>query len=151
MPGTPDSGSPDTILAIDYGQRRIGVAVGQNVTGSANPIGVIRNGDDGPDWVAFERILADWTPARIVVGMPLAVDGSSTEMSGHVTRFIDTLARYRLPVETVDERYTSHEAEELLKGERALGIRGRISRDMIDAAAAVLIAERWLDRAARGA
>ncbi len=139
MPAT-----PETILAFDFGLRRIGVAVGQQVTASANPLAVIQNGDNGPDWTVIARIIRDWQPARIIVGMPTHADGSPSEIANHVRKFIGELARFDRPVETEDERYSSLEAEELLKSERALGLRGRISKEMIDSAAATLIAERWL-------
>lgn len=137
-------GMHDTIVAFDFGRRRIGVAVGQQVTGSASPIGVVRNGDAGPDWSSIGAILKEWQPARLIVGMPAHTDGSRAEIADHVDQFVADLGRFDRPVDTVDERYTSIEAEELLKSERALGLRGRIRKEMIDSAAAVLIAERWL-------
>ena len=88
--------------------------------------------------------LADGAAIRIVVGMPFHADGSPSEMSEEVRRFIGELARFGRPVETEDERFSSLEAQELLKSERAAGLRGRISKEMIDSAAATLIAERWL-------
>ena len=141
MPGT-----PETILAFDFGLRRIGVAVGQQVTASASPLAVVRNGENGPDWEAIELIIRDWQPARIVVGMPTFADGTASPISDKVKSFVGEIARFELPVETEDERYSSLEAAELLKSERSRGLRGRISRDMIDSAAATLIAERWLAR-----
>ena len=139
MPAT-----PETILAFDFGLRRIGVAVGQQVTASANPLAVIRNSDDGPDWTAIDKLVREWQPARIIVGMPFHADGSPSEIAAKVRGFIAELARFERPVETEDERYSSLEAEELLKSERALGLKGRIKKEMIDSAAATLIAERWL-------
>ena len=139
MPAT-----PETILAFDFGLRRIGAAVGQQVTASANPLAVITNGESGPDWVAIDALVREWQPARIIVGMPAHADGSPSEISNYVNEFINELGRFERPVETEDERYSSLEAEELLKSERAAGLRGRIRKEMIDSAAATLIAERWL-------
>ena len=141
MPGT-----PETILAFDFGLRRIGVAVGQQVTASANPLAVVQNGENGPDWSAIGQLIREWQPARIIVGMPTFADGSPSEISNQVKGFIGELARFDPPVETEDERYSSLEAEQLLKSERALGLRGRIRKEMIDSAAATLIAERWLSK-----
>jgi len=141
MPAT-----PETILAFDFGLRRIGVAVGQQVTASANPLAVIPNGENGPDWNAIGELIREWQPARIVVGMPTGADGSPSEISSYVDGFVSALARFDRPIETEDEQYSSLEATELLKSERALGLRGRISKEMIDSAAATLIAERWLTR-----
>jgi putative Holliday junction resolvase len=112
--------SPKTILAFDFGLRRIGIAVGQEITASASPIGVVANRETGVD---FERIANLQVPVRT---------------------FIEDLGQYGLPVHTVDERYTSIEAERVLKTAREQGTRGRISKDMIDSAAAVFIAERYL-------
>ena len=135
---------PRIILAFDFGLRRIGVAVGQDITGSASPIGVVANRDDGIDHNAIATLIKEWQPTGIVVGMPSHADGSASEMQKPVEQFIDELKRYGLAIATVDERYTSVEAEQVLKDARAAGSRGRISREMIDAAAAVFIAERYL-------
>lgn len=134
----------ETILAFDFGLRRIGVAVGQQVTNSANPIGVVGNSESGPDWNRIRDFVHEWRPDRIVVGMPLHADGSASDISDAVDVFVSELARFEVPVETVDERYSSLEAEELLRNARAEGRPGRIKKEMIDAAAATLIAERYL-------
>lgn len=139
MPGT-----PETILAFDFGLRRIGVAVGQQVTESANPLEVVRHSDDGPDWKRIEALVGEWRPQRLIVGMPGHADGSPSEFGDLVRDFIAELERFGLPVEAVDERYSSLEAEALLKSQREDGLRGRIRKEMIDSAAATLIAERWL-------
>lgn len=94
-----------------------------------------------------ERIAAlirEWKPTEIVVGMPAHADGSPSEMQIPVNAFVKELERYALPIATVDERFTSVEAERVLKDARAAGTSGRISKEMIDSAAAVLIAERYL-------
>lgn len=135
---------PRTILAFDFGLRRIGVAVGQDVTASASPLGVIANDGGRIDFEAIDRHIAEWQPDQLVVGLPLKTDGSDSEMLGPVRRFMASLGRYGLPVATMDERYTSTEAERLLKQARAEGRRGRIDKASIDSAAAVLIAERFL-------
>jgi putative Holliday junction resolvase len=146
MQDTPDSGqgSPETILAFDFGLRRIGVAVGQSVTSSASPLGVVSNSENGPDFDAISKIIEEWRPSRIIVGLPMRADGQPGEMQAHVEEFVRDLWRYQLKVDTVDERYTSLEAEEALKNARASGTRGRISKEAIDSAAAVIIAERFL-------
>jgi putative Holliday junction resolvase len=146
MPGTPDTTLPETIVAFDFGLRRIGVAVGQNVTASANPLAAVRNTDSGPDWQAISNVVNEWHPSRLIVGMPLHEDGSPSQMGVPIKAFITELARFELPVEQVDERYSSIEANEVLKSERAMGLRGRINKEAIDSIAAALIAERWLKR-----
>lgn len=135
---------PRTILAFDFGLRRIGVAVGQNVTGSASPLGIVANRDTGVDKEKIAALLAEWRPTQLVVGMPAHADGSPSEIQEHVNSFIEELEAYGLPVDTVDERYTSVEAERVLKNARKAGTRGRISKEQIDSAAAVFIAERYL-------
>ncbi len=150
MPGwlrtrvTPELSDGETILAFDFGLRRIGVAVGQDITASASPLGVIANREGQVDHPRIGALMAEWHATRLVVGLPLHADGSPSDMQAAVTAFIDELARYELPVSTVDERYTSIEAEAMLREARAAGSIGRISRDMIDSAAAVFIAERYL-------
>jgi putative Holliday junction resolvase len=149
MPGTPEHG-PETILAFDFGLRRIGIAVGQSITGSASPLRVVANSDSGPDFASVSRVVAEWRPSRLVVGLPLHADGSPGEMTSQVESFVKDLERYRLPIDTVDERYTSLEAEAVLKHARAAGTRGRISKEIVDSAAAVFIAERYLSSRANG-
>ena len=141
MPGT-----PETILAFDFGKRRIGVAVGQQVTCSASPLKFVVNNQPAPTGSTSTALVSDWRPHRLIVGMPVHADGSASEIAGDVEDFMDNLGRYELPIEAVDERYSSLEAEQQLKSGRAAGLRGRITKDMIDSAAAVLIAERWLKK-----
>jgi len=144
MPDTPETSAPETILAFDFGRRRIGVAVGQTITASASPLGVVSNNESGPDQDRIAALIDEWRPARLIVGMPAHADGSASDMQNYVNVFIETLGAFELPVDTVDERYTSVEAEAALKSARAAGTRGRISKESIDSAAAVLIAERYL-------
>ena len=144
MPVTPDLSAPRTILSFDFGLRRIGVAVGQDITGSASPLGVIANRNGHIDHDCLSAFIKEWQPTQLVVGMPSHADGSPSDMQAAVDAFIEELGCYALPIDTVDERYTSIEAERVLKEARAAGTRGRISKDAIDSAAAVFIAERYL-------
>jgi putative Holliday junction resolvase len=135
---------PRTILAFDFGLRRIGVAVGQDVTNSASPLGVVNNRETGVDFDAVAALIKEWRPTMLVVGMPAHADGSPSDIQEHVDAFISDLEPFGLPIDTVDERHTSVEAERVLKNARAAGTRGRIRKEMIDSAAAVFIAERYL-------
>jgi len=146
MPDTPDSqgGQAETILAFDFGLRRIGVAVGQTITGSASPLRVVANGDNGPDFGAITAMVNEWCPSRLIVGLPMHADGSPARIQPRIDEFVEKLAHFQLPINTVDERYTSVEAEAVLKNARAAGSRGRLSKEVIDSAAAVFIAERFL-------
>ena len=133
-----------TVLCFDFGKRRIGVAVGQDITGSASPLGVIANRDSGVDHKRIEALINEWRPDRLVVGLPLHADGTPSELTEHVMAFVEELQRYGLPTETVDERYTSIDAQRVLKDARAGGTTRRVSKETIDSAAAVFIAERYL-------
>jgi len=133
-----------TVLCFDFGKRRIGVAVGQDVTGSASPLGVINNRDSGVDHDRIAALIDEWRPGRLVVGLPLHADGSRSEVTEQVLAFVEELERYGLPIDTVDERYTSIEAEQVLRNARTAGTTRRVSKEMIDSAAAVFIAERYL-------
>jgi putative Holliday junction resolvase len=134
----------ETILAFDYGRRRIGVAVGQTITASASPLGVVNNDYSGPDQEKIASLIKEWRPNRLIVGMPTHADGAKSDMQNYVNQFIETLAVFELKIDTVDERFTSIDAEAQLKEARAAGTRGRITKESIDSAAAVLIAERYL-------
>lgn len=127
------------LLGFDYGTKRIGVAVGQTLTGSARPLTIVRARDGKPDWEAISRLIAEWQPTALVVGLPVHMDGTEHERTARARRFGNQLAgRYNLPVHRVDERLTSYEAEQEL---RAQGKGG----EALDAVAAQLILQSWLD------
>lgn len=140
----PERPSPETIVAFDFGLRRIGVAVGQDITGSASPLGVVSNGEKGPDFERIATLVKEWRPNRLIVGMPLHIDGSPGELEPSIREFVAALERFELPIDRVDERHTSQEAEQVLINARQAGSRGRIKKEHIDAGAAVFIAERYL-------
>lgn len=144
MQDMPDSQAPETIVAFDFGLRRIGVAVGQDITGSASPLGIVGNGENGADFGRIAELIKSWRPGRLIVGMPMHVDGSPGDIEPDIQEFIAELARFNLPIDRIDERYSSQEAKQTLKKARQAGNRGRIKKEHIDSAAAVLIAERYL-------
>lgn len=144
MPETP---TPVTILAFDFGLRRIGVAVGQDITGSASPLGIVSNSEKGPDFERIEALLKEWHPDRLIVGMPMHKDGTPGDLEPTIQAFVAALEPYGLPIDRVDERNTSQEAEKTLISARQSGSRGRIRKEHIDSAAAVVIAERYLHQA----
>lgn len=132
------------ILGFDYGLRRIGIAVGQSLTGTATPLPAIAARDGVPDWTAIARFIEEWQPAALVVGVPYNMDGSRQEMTDRAERFCRQLeGRFHLPVHPVDERLSSHDAEDRLRTARQEGRRGRISKPDIDSAAACLLLESW--------
>lgn len=138
-------------LGFDYGTRQIGVAVGQAVTGQARELLTLKAQNGVPDWQQIQRLLDEWRPTALVVGLPLNMDGTPSEMSERAERFARRLqGRYGLPVHTHDERLTTYAAKgERLQGGQLDGYRER----PVDALAAALLLEGWLtqqlERAAR--
>lgn len=138
MPATPENG---TILAFDYGTRIIGIAVGNRFTASARALTTVANGD----WTRLDRLIAEWQPERLVVGLPLALDGSEQAMSRAARAFAAELgARCQRRVDLVDERHTSAEAARRFAERRARGAVKRKDAADIDAVAAEIILESWL-------
>jgi putative Holliday junction resolvase len=137
--------SQEVLLAFDYGARRIGVAVGQTTTGTASPAGTVPVAAT-PDWAALDRCVREWSPARLLVGLPYNMDGTDTALTGTCRAFGRELERrYGLPVEFVDERLTSVAAQSDLREARRTGARTRrVRRGDVDANAARLILETWL-------
>jgi putative Holliday junction resolvase len=135
----------EVIMAFDYGARRIGVAVGQTTTASASPAGVI-DVRGTPDWKALARLVREWSPSRLLVGLPYKMDGSDTLLTATCRAFaVEIESRFGLPVELVDERLTSAAATSDLRDARRSGARTRrVRREDIDAHAARLILETWL-------
>lgn len=145
--GGAPSATPQVILGFDFGRRRVGVAVGNTLTGRAQPRPAIGRSDPSIDLLlgAVEREVRALAPARLVVGRPYNVDGSPHALETEVAGFAAALQRrFGLPVHRVDERYSSLEAEDGLRAARAAGRAGRIDRGTIDSAAAAVIVERWL-------
>jgi len=127
-----------TLLGFDYGPRKIGVAVGQTITGSASPLTTIRSHGERPDWARIEGLIREWQPNAAVVGLPYNMDDSETELAPRARRFARQIeGRFGLQVHLVDERLTSLEAR------RQLG-REATSLEVVDAMAAKLILETWL-------
>lgn len=131
------------LLGFDYGTRQIGVAVGQLITGQARELRVLRAQNGVPDWQQVEALIREWQPDALVVGLPLNMDGSPSEMSARAEKFARRLhGRFNLPVHTHDERLTTFEA----KGQRLRQGRGGNYRDdPVDALAAALLLEGWLE------
>lgn len=103
-----------TLLGFDYGKRRIGVAVGQEVTATASPVTTVRAKEGKPDWPAITRLINEWQANALVVGLPLQMDDGEQEMTRAARRFANQLrGRYHLPVFMADERLTSVAAKQL--------------------------------------
>ncbi len=134
-----------TVLGFDYGKARIGVAVANTLAGVATPQSTINARDGAPDWDAITRCLAEWKPARLVVGMPRKLDGSDSAMQEPIQRFIRQLeGRYSLPVDVINEQLSSREAEQRLKLARQAGRKRKVRKEEIDQMAATIILESWM-------
>jgi putative pre-16S rRNA nuclease len=135
---------PKVLLAFDFGLRRLGIATANLATRTASPLTTLRVDRDLP-WTDIDRLMTDWRPAQLVVGVP---EGEgAVAVARRARQFAATLAeRYALPVATVDETLTSVEAETSLAESRRSGyLRRRVGRDRIDRVAACLIAEQWMN------
>jgi putative Holliday junction resolvase len=128
-----------TLLGFDFGTRRIGVAVGEMMLGEARPLTTIAAEDNAHRFAAIASLIAEWQPVALIVGLPLALDGSEHDMTARCRRFANQLrGRFRLPVEFADERLSSAVAETALRED------GRaVTRAAIDAAAAAVILQTW--------
>ncbi|MCJ7556171.1 MAG: Holliday junction resolvase RuvX [Gammaproteobacteria bacterium] len=134
---THSKGTSGRVLAFDFGERRIGVAVGNTITRTAEPQRTIVC-KIGTDWDAIERTIKEWDPEQLVIGVPYNVDGSDSEMTSRARRFGRRLhGRYGLPVVEIDERHSSLAATNLLISQRRDGTRRRrLQKEDIDAWAA---------------
>ena len=137
--GKPPLQPAQTLLGFDFGSRRIGVAVGQRITGTASALTTLAARDGQPDWDQISKLLETWQPQALVVGQPLQLDGSRSDITAAAERFARRLeGRYHLPVYLCDERLSSHAAEHWgdARGTPSSGL---------DAAAAQIILQDWLD------
>lgn len=131
------SDSPITLLCFDYGEKRIGVAVGQTLTGTATALRTLAARDGEPDWLAVAALLAEWRPDAIVVGLPLNMDGSEQRLTGRARRFARRLSqRHPMPLHFADERLSTREA----RGREGVAA----PREGRDALAAEVILEGWM-------
>lgn len=134
------------LLAFDFGLRRIGIASGNVLTRTASPLTTLTVSREMP-WDALDRLVADWHPSVLIVGLPLG-DGAA-RLAQRIRAFAEALEqRYRLRVEFVDETLTSEAAQSELREKRRSGfLRRRIGKGRLDRHAACLIAEQWLNGA----
>ena len=136
----PDAGNR-RVMAFDFGTRRIGVATGQELLGTGKPLTMLAARDGVPDWDQIGRLLDEWKPDCVLVGLPLNMDDTENDMCARARKFGKRLhGRFHVEVEMVDERLTSFEA----KGDvMAAGGSRDFGRDGVDDRAAVLILETW--------
>ena len=133
-----------TLLGFDFGKKFIGVAVGQELTGTASPLGSVKATDGIPNWPQLSKFLDDWQPDLLVVGLPLNMDGSEQQLTLDAKKFGNrVLGRFGINVEFQDERLTTADAKEQLF---ARGGYKNLSKDNIDAESAKLIIESYFEQ-----
>lgn len=140
-----NEGIDGTVLGFDVGSRRIGVAVGSSLGQSARALAVVEVHGGAPDWTRIDQLRGEWLPQVMIVGDPITLDDGDQPARRRAHRFARQLReRYRVPVLLVDERSSSREAARRFAGDRAEGRRRRRDGALLDADAAAIIVERWM-------
>jgi len=146
------------VLGFDFGEKRIGVASGQSITGSANPLVTLNSKHNKPDWLAIEKLISEWQPDALIVGLPFYLDGSKSEMTKRAEKFSRQLeGRFHLPVHTHNEALSSFEAELFLQNQspgrssgqspgQSCGKKTQHNKQDIDKLAAAIIVQSWLEQ-----
>lgn len=134
-----------TVLIFDFGTKSIGVAVGQEITGTASPLNALKAVDGIPDWNKVAALFTEWSPHLAVVGLPLNMDGTHQDVTFAAQKFANRLnAKYRVKVETCDERLTTVDAKARLF---ELGGYKKLDKQKVDSVSACLIFESWFEKA----
>jgi len=130
-----------TVLAFDFGFRKIGVAVGNTLTKTTMPLDIIYTKNGGTPWSDIESLLEEWKPLSVIVGDPINMDDTFSEMSGKARKFAQRLhGRFSVKVLMVDERLSSFEAKSFLQNEFG----GKTGLDNIDSFAAEIVLKSWM-------
>lgn len=133
-----------TVLSFDFGTKSIGVAVGQEITGTASPLNALKAVDGIPDWQKVADIFNEWSPQLVIVGLPLNMDGSQQDVTFAAKKFANRLhAKFRVAVQTSDERLTTVDAKARLF---ELGGYKKLDKQKVDSVSACLIFESWFER-----
>lgn len=133
-----------TILAFDFGTKSIGVAVGSELTGTASLLSACKAQDGTPNWELVEKLIKEWQPQLLLVGLPLNMDGTEQPFTARARKFANRLhGRFGLPVELQDERLTTTEARSQLFAEG--GFRN-LAKDKVDSLSAKIIFESWYEQ-----
>ncbi|RDV29044.1 Holliday junction resolvase RuvX [Alteromonas aestuariivivens] len=132
-----------TVLAFDFGTKSIGVAVGQEITGTASPLAALKARDGIPDWEQVGKVFQEWQPNLVVVGLPLNMDGTEQDVTQRARKFANRLfSRFGKPVETYDERLSTVDARATLF---ELGGYKKLSKDKVDSVSACVIFAGWAE------
>ena len=146
----PESIRHKSLLAFDFGLKQIGVAYGQTLTKNANALSILKAQNGKPQWLEIDALITQWKPNLVLVGLPLNMDDTESELSARARKFARRLeGRFNVPVEMVDERLTSQEAKSIIRGNSK---RSSSTEDLtkIDHIAAALILQSWLDDSSIG-
>ncbi|MGB3725373.1 MAG: Holliday junction resolvase RuvX [Glaciecola sp.] len=131
-------------MAFDFGMKSIGVALGQDITGTASPLPALKARDGIPNWDTLATLIQQWQPSILLVGLPLNMDGTEQAITANVKRFAGRLQhKYNLPVYQYDERLSTVDAKQKLF---ELGGYKKLTKDKVDSVSACLIYETWLMR-----
>ncbi|MEJ2141167.1 MAG: Holliday junction resolvase RuvX [Gammaproteobacteria bacterium] len=134
-----------TLFGFDFSKNRIGIAVGQELTGTVTPLTTLHQKNHKPDWDGITQLIEEWQPDLCVVGLPLTEDGKEQDASQAARRFANQLSgRYHLPVELTDERFTTREAQLQIQAS-SMSKKDRQNKANIDKIAAQLILQSWLE------
>ena len=137
--------SQRTVLGFDFSKNRIGIAVGQELTGTVTALTTLHARNGKPDWDGITQLIEEWQPDLCVVGLPLTEDGAEQDASQAARRFANQLNKhYQLPVELADERFTTREAQSLIQ-DSSMSKKDRQNKANIDKIAAQLILQSWLE------
>jgi putative Holliday junction resolvase len=149
------SQSVQYVIGLDYGKKRIGVAVGQTFTATANPLAIVAVKNEQPDWLHLDALIREWQPQALIIGLPKYADGSDNAVTLEIRHFQQQLQeRYQLPIHTIDETLSSIAAAQQLafakqhrhtvpkKRDYTLQTMHK-SQSKVDAVAAQIILETW--------
>jgi putative Holliday junction resolvase len=131
-----------TVLGFDFGTQWIGVAAGQNITGTAQALDPLKAKEGQPDWLEVEKIITEWQAKKLIIGNPLTMDDTPSELSKRAIKFANRLhGRFGLPIEMWDERLSSFDARgEIIENQKSKAFR----KQNVDGISARLILESWL-------
>lgn len=136
---------PEYILGIDFGQKRIGLAIGQTLSCLANPLKVLNNNPSF--WSDLDQLINEWNVSQIVIGLPLDMNGEEQEITRQVKNFSKKVIKHtQLPAHLVDERLSSYEAERNFAESRSADLSKAKDKSQIDAMAAQIILQSWFDQ-----
>lgn len=142
-----DGATTLSLFGIDFGTRKIGVAVGQTLTRTAMAIAVVPVRNNEVDWETLDKLVQQWKPGAFVIGMPFSMDGSDNDMTARVRNFAKLVgARYGKPCHEVDERLSTRAAREISRDNAGLLGRKYNDKTRVDALAAQLLLESWLQK-----